>query len=173
MLARLFDVENGKVVPSEHCYTLDWLKKIMDEFEEDEEYLKVYLYLFYMTYPNPDQNPFFHTPEIDKEELIMEDIKGEFSTENPRIQYALDRMRKMYETPISRAYNGIAAMLDKLAKYMQHTSITDGKDGNISQIRAVAKDFESIRQSFKGAYKDLQEEQESQVRGGRGMAYDQ
>ena len=56
---------------------------------------------------------------------------------------------------------------------MANTQITDGRDGNISQIRAVAKDFDSIRQSFKGAYKDLQDEQQSQVRGGQGLAYDQ
>ena len=37
----------------------------------------------------------------------------------------------------------------------------------------MAKDFESIRQSFKGAYKDLQDEQKSRIRGGGSMAYDQ
>ena len=36
----------------------------------------------------------------------------------------------------------------------------------------MAKDFESIRQSFKGAYKDLQDEQQSSVRGGQSLAYD-
>jgi len=30
-----------------------------------------------------------------------------------------------------------------------------------------------VRQSFKGVYKDLQEEQDSKVRGGQNMAYDQ
>jgi hypothetical protein len=37
----------------------------------------------------------------------------------------------------------------------------------------AAKNYEAIRASFKGAYKDLQEEQSSRVRGGIGMAYDQ
>ena len=35
MLARLFDVQNGKVVPSEHCYTLSWLKDIMYEYSDN------------------------------------------------------------------------------------------------------------------------------------------
>ena len=38
---------------------------------------------------------------------------------------------------------------------------------------AAAKNFDQIRSSFKGVYKDLQEEQSSKVRGGIGMAYDQ
>jgi hypothetical protein len=37
----------------------------------------------------------------------------------------------------------------------------------------MAKDFDSIRLSYKGAYKDLQDEQTSHVRGGAGLAYDQ
>ena len=58
MIIRLFDVQNGVVVPTEHCYTLKALKDIMDKYPED--YLKVYQYLFYMTCPNPDLNPFFY-----------------------------------------------------------------------------------------------------------------
>jgi hypothetical protein len=79
----------------------------------------------------------------------------------------------MYETPTSRAYKGIASMLDRLARYMEVTTITAGRDGNINSLISAAKNYEAIRQSFKGAYKDLQEEQSSRVRGGIGMAYDQ
>jgi expansin (peptidoglycan-binding protein) len=78
----------------------------------------------------------------------------------------------MYETPTSRAYKGIASMLDRLARYMEITTITAGRDGNINSLISAAKNYEAIRQSFKGAYKDLQEEQSSRVRGGQGLAYD-
>jgi hypothetical protein len=42
----------------------------------------------------------------------------------------------------------------------------------MNSLIAAAKNYEAIRQSFKGAYKDLQEEQSSRVRGGQGLAYD-
>lgn len=173
MLARLFDVQNGKVVPTEHCYTINWLKDIMDEYSEDDEYLKVYIYLFYMTYPNPDLNPYFHYKSTNKEEAILEDIGAEFSPEDESIIIALRNCRKMYETPTSRAYEGIAGMLDKLANFMKREEITTGRDGNMTAIIQAAKNYEQIRQSFKGAYKDLQEEQQSRVRGGKGLSYDQ
>jgi hypothetical protein len=38
----------------------------MDEYPEN--YLKVYQYLFYMSCPNPDINPFFHVADDDKED---------------------------------------------------------------------------------------------------------
>jgi len=170
MLIKLFDVQNRTVVPTEHCYTLKALKDVMTEYPDD--YLKIYQYLFYMTCPNPDMNPFFHTPEIEKEFLIMAEIEGEFSIEDDTVFTALKFCQRMYETPTSRAYKGMSAMLDRLAKYMETTQITAGRDGNINSLVAAAKNFDQIRASFKGVYKDLQEEQSSKVRGGQGLAYD-
>ena len=76
-MIRLFDIHNGKVVPSEHCYTLKFLKDIMDEY--GDESVKVYSYLFYMTCPNPDLNPFFDIPETDKEDVILTEVDGDFT----------------------------------------------------------------------------------------------
>ena len=61
MIVKLFDIQNHKVIPTEHCYTLSTLKNIMDKYPE--QYLKIYEYLFYMTCPNPDLNPFFYIIE--------------------------------------------------------------------------------------------------------------
>jgi hypothetical protein len=171
MIVKLFDIQNGKVIPTEHCYTLKALKMVMDNYPDD--YIKIYQYLFYMTCPNPDLNPFFYTPDLDKESLILEQIDAEFSTEDQDIYIALQFCQRMYETPTSRAYKGIASMLDRLGRYMETTPITHGRDGNITALVNAAKNYEAIRASFKGAYKDLQEEQSSRVRGGIGMAYDQ
>ena len=60
MIVRLFDVQNNKVIPSEHCYALPFLKKIMDEYPDT--YMQVYQYIFYLSCPDPDLNPFFNLP---------------------------------------------------------------------------------------------------------------
>jgi hypothetical protein len=171
MIVKLFDIQNGKVIPTEHCYTLKALKLVMDNYPDN--YIKIYQYLFYMTCPNPDLNPFFYTPDLDKESLILDQIEADFSTEDEDIYIALQFCQRMFETPTSRAYKGIASMLDRLGRYMETTPITHGRDGNITALVNAAKNYEAIRASFKGAYKDLQEEQSSRVRGGIGMAYDQ
>ena len=170
-MTKLFDIENKVLIPSESCYALPTLRRIMDEYPEN--YLKVYQYLFYMSCPNPDINPFFHAAEDDKEEIILAEIDADFSPEDDFIPGALEFCKKLYETPTSRAYNGIKQMLDRLGRYMETTNITDGRDGNINSIVSAAKNFDQIRSSFKGVYKDLQDEQSSKVRGGIGMAYDQ
>jgi hypothetical protein len=63
-------------------------------------------------------------------------------------------------------------MLEKLAFYMNTQTITDGRDGNITAIVSAAKNFDSIRKSFKGVAKDLEEEQSSRARGGQKLSYD-
>jgi hypothetical protein len=140
--------------------------------EYPDSYIRIYTYLFYMTCPNPDLNPYFHMKDNEREEMILHDIDADFSTEDDPIIFALGKCKKMYETEASRAYNGIKNMLDNLADYMAITKISDGKDGNITQLVNSAAKFEQIRQSFKGALKDLMDEQKSTVRGGKDLSYD-
>jgi hypothetical protein len=170
-MVHLFDISNGKVIPTRHCYTLRFLKRIMDEYPAN--HLTIYLYLYYMCYPDPKENPFFHFNDKDKEEAILEEIGADFSTEDDAIFFALEQYQRMCETETSRAYNGIKKVLDNLADYMNTTAITDGRDGNITQIVNSAVKFDQIRQSYKGTYKDLMDEQQSAVRGGQDLAYDQ
>lgn len=170
-MIKLFDIENGVLIPTPHCYNLKDLKNIMDSYPDN--YMDIYSYIFYMTCPNPDVNPFFDVPEIDKEELIIKQLNLKVSLESPLIIKALDLLNKLYDTPTRRAYMGIKQMLDNLASYMATASITHGRDGNITALVNAAAKFDEVRNSFKGAYKDLMAEQQSSVRGGLGLAYDQ
>ncbi len=169
-MIRLFEIDNKVVKPTEHCHTIKWLKVILDKHPQNA--LKIYAYIFYMTCPS-EENPFFNLPFHIREETVLQDLDIDFSLEDDEIIEAMTNAEKMYETPTVRAYNGIKQALDNIAEYMGNTSITDGKDGNIAQIRAMAKDYDSIRQSYKGTAKDLQDEQESRVRGGQNLSYDQ
>ena len=170
-MVKLFDIANGVVIPSEHCYTLKDLKAVMDNYPDN--HVDVYAYIFYMTCPNPELNPFFDVVEHEKEELVMRQLNPTFTAEDAVIVRAITLCQKLYETPTLRSYMGIKKMLDRLAMYMETAPIESGRDGNIMALVNTAAKFEDIRQSFKGAYKDLMEEQQSTVRGGQNLAYDQ
>lgn len=169
-MIRLFEINNNVVIPTEHCHRIKWLKDIIDEYPDN--HLNIFTYIFYMTCPSED-NPFFNVKEYEKEDMITDNIEMDFSTEDDLVIEALEKAAKMYETPTVRAYNGLKIAIDNIADYMANASISDGKDGNIIQIKGVAKDFDHIRQSFKGVGKDLKEEQETHVRGDQNIAYDQ
>ena len=80
-MVRIFDIQNGNVIPTEHCYTLKDLKAIIDKYPDN--YVNAFAYVFYMTCPNPELNPFFDVVEHEKEELITKQINATFSTEDP------------------------------------------------------------------------------------------
>lgn len=171
-MVRIFDIENGQVVPTEHCYTLSALKRLMEIYPNPKDHVAAYAYLFYMTCPDPELNPFFNMSDNTREDMILAQVGGAFSPEDSEIIAGLALCRSLYETPTLRAYNGIKGMLDRLATYMENTEITHGRDGNITPLVNAAVKFEGIRQSFKGAYKDLLEEQKSTVRGKARLSYD-
>ena len=168
-MVKLFDIQNKAIILTESCYTLKTLRNIMEFYPDN--HLNIFLYLFYMTCPDPNLNPFFDYPEKDKEEAILKEVDADFSTEDVLIIEGLEFCKKMYETPTLRAYNGIKRMLDKIADYMYNSEIVDGRDGNGAFILRAAKDFDSIRQSFKSTLKDLEEEQSS-IRGQKNIGYD-
>jgi len=170
-MIKLFDLQNGKVIPTEHCYTITYLKDIMDEYPED--YISIYAFLFYMTCPNEDLNPYFNLKEDDKETTILQDVNANFTTEDPLIITALNNIRELFETPTSRAFRGIKIALDNMADVMSETKPTFGRDGSATALLRIAKDFDDVRQSYKGVYKDLQDEQSTRTRGGGSLAYDQ
>jgi hypothetical protein len=169
-MIRLLDIENNTIKPTEHCKVISWLSIIEEKFPKD--YIKIYAYIFYMSCPG-EENPYFNLPFDLREEVIIKDLKIDFTLEEDEIIEAVRNARKMYETPTVRAYVSITTMLDNISDFIRTAKVTTGRDGNINSLIKVAKEFDDIRQSYKGVAKDLAAEQESHVRGGQNLGYDQ
>lgn len=170
-MIRLFDIKGGVIIPTEHCYVLEPLKKIMDKYKD---YTLVYAYIFYMSCPNPDLNPFFNVAEHERKEKILSSLGDvSFNVNDLDIEEALEFVKDLYSTPMLRAYEGVKSALDKLALYLKTMEVRDGKDSNISNIVNIIKTLDSTREAFKNAELDLLEEQKSVVRGNQFVSYDQ
>lgn len=171
-MIKLFEIENNNVIASEHCYVVPVLKNIIDKYPDD--YIKVFAYIYYTCSPDPTNNIYFNVPDSEREDQIIEDLELEVSTEDDAILKAIKYCTDLYVTPTARAYNGVSKMMDRLAKYMETTEITHGRDGNINSLISAAKNFQAIRESFKGVTKDLEDEQNKlSVRGQQNLGYDQ
>ena len=169
-MIKLLDIENNMVIPTVHCKTIKWLKVIEDNYPKN--FIKIYGYIFYMSCPS-QENPYFNVPVDNREDLVITDLDIDFSLEDDEILEAVKKATIMYQTPTVRAYQGITTMLDNLTDYMSTTQVTAGRDGNINSLLRIAKEFDAIRQSYKGIAKDLEAEQQAHVRGGQELGYDQ
>lgn len=170
MLPQLFDYESGVVKPTIHCYTLAPIKKIMDTVEDP---IKILQYLYYMTYPDFARNPFMETAEDDRETEILKGIDADFDPEEPIIIDALVFCRERMRTIKYRAWEGQKVAYENLITFLKNTKPTAGKDGSAPEIRAVMKDMPAMSKAYHEAFKELQEETNTRVRGAINLAYDQ
>lgn len=168
---KLFDIQNNKITPTEHCYAIGTLKEIMDSYPD--EYNNIYAYLFYSSCLNEEENPFANVPENEKEDLILSEVGGTFSSDEELIAEALDLCRKLYATPSYNLYLAAKVGIEKIGNYIRNTAITDGRDGNNSSYLKYLEKYDEVCRSFESRWKAFKEEQSTISRGGHAMAYDQ
>lgn len=174
MKIKLFDQKEGKLIPTKHLERMNTFQEVRDYYGPNWE--EVVLWAHYMTYPYPQENPYINVSELERSEFIQSKLDMSVDVDLDEYPEELKSdFEKIYSTPISRSYKGIAAMLDKMSDYIDKTEVKDGRDGNMAQLTQYAKSYKQIRESFKLAQKDLEEEstKASTGRGGVNLAYDQ
>ena len=166
---RLIDFEDNKVSLTIHCYNLSFLKDLIETYPKDS--VKVISYVFYMSYNGPE-NPYINVPVENKSALILSDLNLDISLDDPLFDIAVEKCKELYKTPINRMYHALSNALNKISNYFDEAEITDGKDGNLTQIINAAKNYGAIRDSFKKIKSDFDEETKQVNWGGKDKAYD-
>jgi hypothetical protein len=144
------------------------MKRIRETFPED--YLKVYAYLFYMSCWD-GRNTYLNLVDEERELAIVEDQLIDFSMDNPVIVVALEKCRKLYETPAVRAFRAAKGMADKVATYLNETTPTSGKFSNVPDIDKFMMKLPDYIDTYNKIGEKLKTEQ-SKVRGAKELAYD-
>src|SRR5689334_4192796 len=121
----VFELEGGKLVPTKHCYALGFLKDLMDKYKKDEEYIKIYEYVFYMTCPYPKKNPFFNITKEAKESEIIKHIRITISLDDPLIEIAKEELSKLFMSRMAQAYEAMAIGVENVSAYVRTTKPTD------------------------------------------------
>jgi hypothetical protein len=173
-MIELFELENGKVTLTKHCYSLRSLKMVIDEYPEYNDHEKVFRYIYYMTCPDPKKNPFFNLPEGAKEDVILKEVEANFSLDSTAIATALKFCEKLYETPTKRMFYAYKRTVEKTVQYLEKMQVKDGEDGNLDMILNLGSKVEKMMASYRNTYNDFADEQKQhRARGNQDLAYDQ
>lgn len=172
-MVALFELQDGKIVLNEICYTSKTLKEVMKVFKKKEQYLKVYLVLFYMTCSDNKRNPFWQVREHEKEEIILKECEVDFGLDEPIYQEALDFCTRLYSTPTRRLYLASKKGLDKIAIYIEDTAIKQGEGGNEDVYLDYMMKSAKINEEFKKLERAHDEEVSAALRGGAKLSYDE
>ncbi len=170
----IFELENGKLVPTVHCHTLGFLKDIMDKYKKEDEYMKIYEYIFYMTCPYPKKNPFFNIAEVEREGEVLRHIRLNTSLDDDLIVIAKTECEKLFTSKLAQAYKSMAIGVENISNYVRTTCPTDGRDGNITALLKAIEHYPKLREAFdKIETAFLASQKVVNVRGDEDMAYDQ
>jgi len=163
MYIKLFDISNEKVVPTAHCFTINYLNDIMKKYPK--KYLKIFAYLQYTCSWNPDDNPYLAMREEDREASILSDLDIDFSLDDPLIQVALDRCREMFDMPSARIWRSLKIGIDKISTFIDETIPDSGKDGSMTDYMKALKEINGLYENYNKGYKAFMEDVKINIRG--------
>lgn len=174
-MIKLFDIEDGQLAVTEHCYALPFLKELMDYFPNC--YIKVYRYIFYMTCPDDQLNPCRNIPEHEKSTEIMRllevDTEKEFIADDLKIEKAVKECAKLYDDPAMRVYRAAKMMLEKLQGSFEAEELTwGGKDATGPALTSAMEKLPKLLQAYNDAELKMNEVLKARSRGGQNISDD-
>lgn len=171
-LGKIFDLVGDTIIPKEDCLLMHPIVAVKEEYPKD--YLKIIAFLHYMESMDPSNNPYADVPLERRAEIILFNMKLNIDIDSDIIKDALACVREIYYTTFYGIYKGMKAYLDKMGAKLETEEVDFSKDGNAATIKGYMKDYESMRKSFKVAFKDFQDEQgQGRARGGGELAEDE
>ena len=159
---KIFDIENGKVKINENCLLIPELNVLIEKYENPIAALS---YCHYMTHPD---SPYHNLPDNKKQQMISDDMGGDFGLDDDEIENVLVKLQSLYATPTQDYYEGqknAMYVMSKKLKNLTEESLTEGRDGNIGDIFRMQKEAGKVMESFLKLEKLWQEQSQQKLRG--------
>lgn len=172
MVSKLFDIIEGRARATEHCYTIEDFKTIIDTFGEDTA-SKIFTVFHYMADLNPDTNPFANASEVGKLELIISktcpNLPIEIDWNDEIFEEGIELTRTLYATGSYRSYLAQKTLRDKVIYTVENAPVSASKDdGNTSELDRLLKVLDTVSESTRKAFSEFEAENGSvQRKGGR------
>lgn len=168
----LFDLKDGKVVPSIHCHTINAFKNLLDEYDSNAG--KVCAVIHYMHSLNPQTNPYALIPELGKKEHIINKVCPELNLDNPTFELASEEAFVLYNSGPRRAFLAYKNLIDKVIDELNLTNVDLSKaKGNMTQIATAIKSHSTLEAAYNASFeKYMNSLNQSKNRGGTKKSYD-
>lgn len=168
MIAKIISADRGKVVLDEVIYTIPEFKELWEETKEIG-----YIQFLWALYD--PESPYQNLPNHEVEDRVKEDISNahpEVDFFNEYFLVAREKAESLYYSPIRRLLDGAKAAVENIADFMKNTTITDGRDGNIAQIRGTIKELASMIKNYEATEESYKKEM-SKTRGSSILGIDE
>lgn len=149
MSVKIFHIVNKRIEVNTTCLLIPELKKVYEGYEDP---LMALSFVGFMTDPTED-NPYLNLYPETREEMLLKDFKGSYKATDKLICDAIEKCNRLNETTLNRVYLQVRGLLRRLGDWADTAIINDGKDGNITHLLKMVKDFGAVAKQFKEAEK--------------------
>ena len=164
MNPRILEYIDGNLIILAETFLVPELKVFIDTYGEDAA--KPYLaYVYLMTALD---SPYRNLEEEDREETAIYDVVntvGDFDIDDPNIGKAIEKLNKLFTTPLMLFFEEIENELHRMRRYLKDNEITGGKEGDLSERFRILKEAGAIAGSYKKAQTAALEEIKAKARG--------
>ena len=165
-MVKIFDIEGGNIAINENCLLIPELKKIVEIYPEP---IPVLGYIHFMSDP---RSPYMNLPPEEREEIVLNDYYGAYTPDDEPVFKAIEKVKKLYETPSMRLRRKAQKASDNLGDYLEKATFNaDGRDANLPGLLNALKSIRRINQELRGFDNDVEEE--LRVRGQGNLGYDE
>ena len=163
MIPKIFEYEDKRIKVTAEAFMIPELHEIIKKHD-----LKAEPYLAYCHLMTAPTSPYANEPDDEKQDKVIFDViqtVGDFDIEDELLQPAVEKLEGLYTSTTKRYYDALKISIDKMAKYLKDTPITQGKEGNLGEIMRIQKEGALTIRNFKDIEKQVDEELKTKMRG--------
>jgi hypothetical protein len=145
MLPRILTVSQNKIVLDETIFAIPEFKALI-EYTEGDTLPFMYIWALY-----DPQSPFMNIEEHEREEAVMKDFPVYEYLQTMEMISAMEKAEKLYFSPLRKILKGAKKAVENISGFLEDTEISDGRDGNLTQIVSTIKSLPQILKAYQEA----------------------
>lgn len=142
-IPKIIEIQQGKVVINETILVIPEFKALYEKSG-----LLPFQYLWGKHDP---QSPYQNYDAFEIDEKIQADIPEHIDINDPLFFKANRRCEELYHSPIRKLLSGAKAAVEKVSFYFTTMDVTDGRDGNLTQVVNSVKSLDPLIKGYESA----------------------
>jgi len=142
-IPKIIEIQQGKVVLNETILVIPEFKQLYEA--------KGLLPFQYLWAKHDPQSPYQNYDAFEVDEKIQADIPEHIDTNDLLFFKANKRCEELYYSAIRKILNGAKAAVEKVSFHFTTMEVTDGRDGNLTQVVNSIKSLEPLIKGYESA----------------------
>ncbi len=145
MLPRILTVSQNKIVLDETIFAVPEFNALL-EFSQGDTLPFMYIWGMY-----DPQSPYMNFEEHEREAQVLKDFPVQKYLQSIEMSEAIDKAERLYFSPLRKILAGAKRAVENISSFLSETEISDGRDGNLSQIVQTIKSLPQILKAYQEA----------------------